>query len=90
MSELYVPLYLSLVTIFKLQNLHSRSIAHSSIHLTDVALKQLSRSRTLATVTDDPLSQKVEMTNWEKVNTSQGNKLSSSMRSNPMQQTDAI
>ena len=28
---------------------------------------QLSRSRTLATVSDDPLDKKVEMTNWEKV-----------------------
>jgi len=29
--------------------------------------QQLSRSRTMATVIDDPLSKKVEMTNWEKV-----------------------
>ena len=34
----------------------------------DLALIQLSRSRTLATVSDDPLDKKVEMTNWEKVN----------------------
>lgn len=30
---------------------------------------QLSRARGLATVTDDPLDKKVEMTNWEKVGT---------------------
>lgn len=30
------------------------------------SVRVLSRSRTLATVTDDPLAQKVEMTNWEK------------------------
>ena len=33
----------------------------------DENLLQLSRSRTMATVTDDPLSRKVEMTNWEQV-----------------------
>ena len=33
----------------------------------DSSFDQLSRSRTLATVTDDPLSKKVEMTNWEQV-----------------------
>lgn len=30
------------------------------------SIRVLSRSRTLATVTDDPLAQNVEMTNWEK------------------------
>ena len=30
------------------------------------SVRVLPRSRTLATVTDDPLAQKVEMTNWEK------------------------
>lgn len=34
---------------------------------TDYANPQLARPRTMATVTDDPLGQKVEMTNWEKV-----------------------
>ena len=33
----------------------------------DGSFDQLSRSRTLATVTDDPLSKKVEMTNLEQV-----------------------
>ena len=33
-----------------------------------ILLLQLARPRAMATVTDDPLSRKVEMTNWEKVN----------------------
>ena len=36
-------------------------------YCTDDTARQLARSRAFATVTDDPLDKKVEMTNWEKV-----------------------
>ena len=50
-----------------LQALTNMVDIHRASWNADQSLLQLSRSRTMATVTDDPLSRKVEMTNWEQV-----------------------
>ena len=63
MFESYVPITF-LKNTFKL-----RRATHSAEEqrLANQDLLQLSRPRTMATVTDDPLDKKVEMTNWEQV-----------------------
>lgn len=60
-SELYVPF--GVVSYQGCSNYN----APLTVCLLYLCPLQLSRSRSLATVIDDPLAQKVEMTNWEKV-----------------------